>query len=98
MCDKEERVLAFISVQAKLLVSGRTKSGGTAAASTASSTVEATDREEHYNFYTDEEWQAFFDNVHPTTITENRMKTFFMIQLDGKLYPIIPTCTKLAYC
>ncbi len=56
-----------------LPVSGRTRSGGSVAASTASSTVDATDKGKHYDFYTDEGREAFFDDVHPTTITENRM-------------------------
>ena len=46
-----------------------------------------------------QEREAFFDDVHPTTITENRMNnSFFMIRLDGRFHPSIPTCTKSAYC
>ncbi len=61
--------------------------------------INATDKGECYDFYTDEEREAFLDDVHPITITENRINnSFFMIWLDGKFHPNIPTCTKLAYC
>ena len=78
-----------------LPVSGRTRSGGSVAASMASSTVDATDKGKRYDFYTDEGREAFFADVHPTMNTENRTNnSFFMIWLDGRFHSSIPTCTK----
>ncbi len=92
--EEEERECSNL-----LPVSGRTRSGGSVAASTASYSVDATDKGKRYDFNTVEGREAFFDDVHPTTITENRMNnSFFMIRLDGRFHPSIPTCTKSAYC